>query len=258
MGPELLGALLALSGCQPELVAGEWVCTERGAEPTPTPLQTDPVAVPWSTSFETRFCDYTELAGFCYQAGNASFELVTSPVHSGRYAAAFTVNTEGDVERQQARCVRQGTLPTAAHYGAWYYIPESAETDGKVWNLLHFQGGADETERLHNLWDVSIVNGEGGALELVVYSPLARLALRPETPTPIPIGSWFHIEFFLRRAMDNTGEVALYQDGERLVSATDLLTDDSRFGQWYVGNYSDGMSPPTSTVYVDDVSIRAE
>ena len=33
------------------------------------------------------------------------------------------------------------------------------------------------------------------------------------------------------------------------------MTDDSRWGQWFVGNYATALSPPSSTVYVDDVTI---
>ncbi len=257
--PRLLGLIagvLALAACRPELTAGEWVCNASGGAPSAMP--NDPVTVPWSTGFEDRFCDYTERAGFCYEAGNAAYELVTSPVHSGRYAAAFSVNTEGGTVHQQARCVRQGTLPRAAYYGAWYFIPAAAATDGKVWNLFHFQGGADVSDRLHNLWDVSLLEADGGNLSLVVYGPVAQKTLHPDEPTLVPLGSWFHIELFLERAADESGEVTLYQDGERLLSATSLMTDDSTFAQWYVGNYSDGMTPPASTVYVDDISIRGQ
>jgi len=252
------GAVWGLCGCQPELAAGDWVCAESGVAQTAKPQDNDPVKAPWSTGFEDRFCDYTEQAGYCYAAGKATYNLVREPVHSGRYAAAFSIDTVGGTEHQQARCVRQGTLPTAAYYGAWYYVPEVRDPGDKVWNLFHFQGGADAGERLHNLWDVSLIKGDSGELELVVYSPLARKTLLPEDPTPIPIGAWFHIEMFLKRASDDTGEVALYQDGELLFDATDLVTDDSSFAQWYVGNYSDGMTPSGSILYVDDVSIRAE
>ena len=76
--------------------------------------------------------------------------------------------------------------------------------------------------------------------------------------SPIPIGEWFHLELYLKRATDATGEIALYQDGELLIEATDLITDDSSFGQWYVGNYADGRTPADSTLYVDDVTIRSD
>ena len=221
-------------------------------------MPTDPVGASWSTGFEDRFCDYVAQSGFCYDAGNARYDIVQSPVHSGRYAAAFTVNTEDGGDRHQARCVRQGKLPTAAYYGAWYYIPEYADTDGKVWNLLHFQGGDGPTDRLDNLWDVSLINGDSNGLELVVYGSAAKKTLLPDVPTPVPIGSWFHIEMFFRRASDETGEITIYQDGTELASTSGLVTDATTFGQWYVGNYSDGITPPTSILYVDDVSIRPE
>jgi hypothetical protein len=212
-----------------------------------------PIEVPWSTGFENRFCDYTELAGFCYVGDPANYEIVTSPVHSGRRAAAFTVNAD-DPEGFQARCVRQGVLPTAAYYGAWYYLPSTAE-NSEVWNLIHFQGGTPSG--LHGLWDISLVNTADGNLEVVLFDFLSGVGRNPTTPTPVPIGSWFHLELYLSRAADATGEVELYQDGPLLIQATNLVTDDSGWGQWYVGNYANGLSPADSTIYVDDVTIRA-
>jgi hypothetical protein len=242
----LLGAL----ACEPRLSVGEWVCSTDAAAP---PDKTAPVAVPWSSGFEDRFCDYYQLAGFCYSDPGASYELVTTPVHSGKYAAAFHVHSDEDMAIQ-ARCVRQGTLPVAAYYGAWYFVPEPARNFAN-WNLIHFQGG--EVSGLHGLWDVSLVNTSSGELQLIVFDFLNGVVRRPPTPVPIPIGAWFHVQLYLKRAADATGEVALYLDGRKLVEATDLITDDSNFGQWYVGNYANGLMPADSTLYVDDVSIDA-
>jgi Polysaccharide lyase len=244
-----------LSGCEPELSAGEWTCGNvAGAPPTAV---TGPVAVPWSTSFEDRFCDYSAAIGYCYETGSAVYDIVSEPVHSGRYAAAFSVSTAGG-GAHQARCVRQGVLPTSAYYGAWYYIPAPAKTNGKNWNLLYFQGGDAPGRPLNNLWNVTLVDGANDSLELVLFGTLPGRVYRPMTRTPIPIGAWFHIELFLKRAADASGAVALYQDDVKLVDEKELVTDDgSAFEQWYVGNFSDGLTPANSTVYVDDVSIRA-
>lgn len=250
----LVGLLFASVACRPELDAGEWVCTETGVA---RPAVTGAVSVPWSTSFEDRFCDYEQQAGFCYEEGDASYDIVTSPVRTGRYSAAFRVNTEAEGEHH-ARCIRQGVLPISAYYGAWYFIPTTADTGGDVWNLLHFQGGAGPAARLRNQWDVSVINGTNDDLQLVVYTPRVPGPFVADEPRPIPIGEWFHIEMFLTRAADETGEVALYQDGSLLFRASDLITDATPFTQWYVGNYSDGITPALSTVYVDDVSIRTE
>lgn len=240
---------LALAACSPELTVGAWTCPT--AETT---ADTDPIAVPWSTGFEEQFCDYTQLAGFCYAEDNASYTTVTSPVHSGRFAAAFSV-VAGDTNGHQTRCVRQGVLPTAAYYGAWYFIPQSA-TNTALWNLVHFQGG-DPGSAAHGLWDISLVNGANGDLELVVYDFLNGVTRRPTRAVPVPIGAWFHVELYLERAADATGEVSLYQDDQLLLDVKNVRTDDSSWGQWYVGNLATGLSPRDSRLYVDDVSIRS-
>ncbi len=242
--------LLALPACQPKLVVGAFSCT--GGADAAVPAQTAPVEAPWSTSFEAATCDYTLAAGFCYADAEAGFEAVTSPVHSGRYALAFHVGGSDGGDDQQARCVRQGVLPQAAYYGAWYFIPTLAINDGKVWNLFHFQGG--DTTSQKGLWDVSLVNDDAqDDLEVVVYQ-FGGSTYR--TQTPIPIGQWFHLELYLARANDMTGEVALFQDGVQLIDQTNLSTDNgSAFEQWYVGNYSTGLIPADSTVFVDDVTI---
>lgn len=244
----VLLASSTLGACEPRLSVGEWTCSTDGASAG----ETTAIGVPWSTSFENRFCDYSEVGGFCYGPGPARYEIVSSPVHSGRHAAAFSVQA-GDAEGHQTRCVRQGALPTAAYYGAWFYLPTAAENSA-VWNLVHFQGGDPSGQ--HGLWDISLVNTPDGNLQTVVFDFLGGMTYQPTEPAPVPIASWFHLELYLRRAADATGEVALYQDGRQLVGVTNIVTDDSSFGQWYVGNFATGLSPADSTIYVDDVSIR--
>jgi hypothetical protein len=233
------------------LIAGEWMCGGDGAVAADAG-QLEPIEPDWSTSFENQFCDYAKVGGFCYAEAEASYTTVESPVHSGRHAAAFTI-TRRDTMGHQTRCVRQGVLPAAAYYGAWYFVPERAD-NAALWNLLHFQGGDGGAQ--HGLWDVSLENTADGELEPIVFDFLNSRTRRAATPKPIPLGAWFHLEFYLERAADASGSIALYQDGELVVEATGIKTDDTRFGQWYVGNLATGLTPPESTVYVDDVTIR--
>ena len=243
--------LIALAACEPTLNVGEWTCSD-GPSDASSPDPSEPVEMPWSTGFEDRFCGYRRAGGFCYSERDASYEVVTSPVRSGRYAAAFRV-VSGDMDAYQTRCVRQGVLPEAAYYGVWYFVPALA-ANSALWNLIHFQGGSPSGA--HGLWDVSLVTRADGELEAVVFDFLNSRTHRAENSRPIPIGEWFHFEFYLKRAADRTGEVALYQDGELLISVTGTITDDSEWGQWYVGNLATGLSPADSTLYVDDVTIR--
>ena len=249
-----LGALLWLlvGACDPEVNVGEWTCSEDGSMREAVDARAA-IAMPWSASFENRFCDYTEQAGFCYADPEASYTTVTEPVHSGRYAAAFGIATDRP-DASQTRCVRQGVLPMAAYYGAWYFVPERVESSA-LWNLWHFRGG--EPSGTHGLWDVSLVNGASGALQLEVYDFLGGRTRRSVNAKPVPIGAWFHIELYLKRAPDNSGAIALYQDGESLLEVNDLRTDDSSWGQWYVGNLASELAPAESILYVDDVTIRA-
>jgi hypothetical protein len=167
------------------------------------------------------------------------------------------LNTD-DPDAQQTRCVRRGELPASAYYGAWYFVPEAHSTGGALWNLLHFRGGTGEEAAYHHLLDVTLVDAADGGLELVVYSSVAARTYRAESPVPVPIGKWFHIELYLRRAADATGAVTLYQDGTRLLDVSGVVTDDSTHAQWYVGNLAYGLNPAESTLYVDDVSISAD
>lgn len=250
-------------GCEPRLVVGSWSCpweieigaggaTSGGPE---RPRPTDPVAVPWSTSFETGFCDYARAGGFCYSDADAEYSIVTSPVRTGKYAAAFRVRGDADSQGRQARCVRQGVFPKEAYYSAWYFIPEFAVTRG-LWNLFHFQGGEGPGPLdLPGLWDVSVESSPNRELRLYFFDFLPTPEPSLEDFPPIPIGEWFQIEVYFRRASDATGELAVFQNKQPVYRVTDLVTDDTPWGQWYVGNLAEGIMPPDSTVYVDDVMI---
>ena len=256
----LLPSLLLLAACAPKKIdAGEWQCAPLGigaAGASQFPAITDPVPVPWSTGFEDGFCGYPKQngPGYCY---GDSVTLVTEPHFSGHFAAEFKVI--GD-EENQTRCVRHGELPEAAYYSAWYYIPEALKDVKNAWNLWHFQGG-DDPDSQHDLWDVSLGKGaREGEWDLMVLDRPSGFETyrRPEgSRISIPIGSWFHIELFLKRRADATGEIALYQDGEELFYRMNLKSEASKFTQWYVGDFAGGATPPDSHLYVDDVSISA-
>jgi len=256
-----IAAISCLGACKQPLVVGEYKCPVSSPEAGSPPSKFDPISVPWSSGFENQFCDYpsADEPGWCYGFPPASFRVVSSPVHTGQFAAQFTVLTGTDGGAQpQARCSRQGVWPAEAYYGAWYLIPEIATiaTDKDNWNLFHFQGGNSDATSIHYLWDVSLVNGASGDLNLHVIDELDSNR-HPTSTKSVPIGKWFHIVFYWKRAKDTSGAVALYQDDERVVDLTNLVTDDTDWGQWYVGNLASGLLPPQSTVYVDDVTILA-
>jgi hypothetical protein len=218
----------------------------------------EPLAVPWSTGFENGFGDWQQppSQGFCYALGGASLAIVNSPVHSGAHAAAFTVDTTTDASASQTRCVRQGVLPAAAYYGAWYYVPAPAANTGN-WNLFHFQGASvPDGTFAHGLWDVSFSTAPGASIHAYAYDFLRGTVPDASAAPPVPIGSWFHLEVYFRRAMGGTGQFTVYQDGRIVTDTSGVATDDSAWGQWFVGNLATALNPPLSTLYVDDVTVK--
>lgn len=208
----------------------------------------------WTTSFEDGFCGYKQARGFCYSDTDAVYRLVESPTRSGRFAAAFTVTTDSGLSGEQTRCVREGVLPQAAYYGAWFYVPAGTTTQGN-WNLMHFQG-ASSSATLHGLWDVSLVSEPGGVLRPGVLGFLGGGFMTPELDVDLPRDEWFQLVFYWRRAPDASGAIALYLNGDLLLERSEITTDDSDWGQWYVGNLATDLTPSESTIYVDDVSIQ--
>jgi Polysaccharide lyase len=261
-GLRLGGVLVCLLGssCEPSLLVGELQCSpsEAGA-PSKTAsgaFNEGPLPAPWQTSFDDGFCGYKYRAGFCYSDPDSSYRLVTEPVHTGPFAAAFDMNPSEATGARQVRCVREGVLPSEAYYGAWYYVPSDLSAAAHSWNLFHFQGGVSG-QRLDGLWDVSM-DDSSGVLAAYVANLMGGEPHARATPKPIPINRWFHLEFYLKSAPDTTGEVALYQDGEELLRVTGVITNDTPFTQWYVGNWTGTIAPnsPTYSLYVDDVSVR--
>lgn len=252
-------AFALLVGCDPVAVVGSRFCAAPPDDGGVDANLNAPVDLPWSTGFEDGWCDYAQPQGFCFATGDATYTLVTSPVHSGKYAAAFSVRSDVD-GGSQVRCVEQGMFPAAAYYGAWYYVPAPPpqNTGTGVWNLFHFQGGdpsGSSDAGLAGLWDVSLVSLSDGGTHTVFYDFITKIASDPTAAPAVPIGRWFHIEVYFKRDANNMGELSMWQDDRLAVHYTGIQTDPSNWGQWYVGNLATALMPPSSTLYVDDVTI---
>ena len=56
-------------------------------------------------------------------------------------------------------------------------------------------------------------------------------------------------------APDNTGRVAIWQDGVRLFDVRNVPTRHADGDcQWSVNNYSNGLTPSSATIYIDDAA----
>lgn len=268
-------ALLMLAAtsaaCEPELKVGTWPCTSSsgpaGTMPDGSVVSIkDPVPMPWQNGFEDGFCGYARAKGYCYRDPDASYAVVDAPVHSGLHAAEFSVTGDDALSGKQTRCVREGAMPHDAVYGAWFFLSSTA-TAGANWNLMYFNGGtADGLNGLPGRgaeWDVSIADGDGGPHTLYLRNHLANKVIPDPAdadagvPPSISAGEWFHVEVRLVRDQGTGGRVTLYQDGQPVVDVNGIQTELTgvTWGQWYVGNLVGAVTPPDSTLYVDDVSI---
>jgi hypothetical protein len=272
------------SACSSKLVIASFACSDHKDSGVQTSSQSetdaggdagensDAFGFPWATGFEEGFCDYLAGTGFCYLSGDqhtAAWEIVTSPVHSGSYAAKFTA--VADKTNTNSRCVREGYLPPEAYYSVWYYVPAVATVpsnmpdpnDNGIWNLIHFQARLpkekDSRENFSGLWDISLINDDTGGMRLVLYQFGGPPNALPNGRSSIPIGSWFRLRLYLKLTTDNTGEVGLWLNDDNIFSRKGFVTNTvgTMLGQWYTGNLADRISPPDSTVYVDDVSVGA-
>lgn len=251
-----LGFAAALSACEPDLVVATRTCfhdVDASSQADPGAPADVAVPVPWATGFEDGFCGYRDAGGYCKVNSEAMHDVVTDPTHAGRWAAAFSVVGNDASDALQARCVLRGTLPERARYGAWFYFPSYVENDAD-WNLFHFEGWDGDTS--HKLWDVSVATA-GGKLKLYLFDFLAGRQRPATRDLAITIQQWVHIEFELVRSAQAMGEVTLYQDDQLLLQVPNIVSDDSERAEWFVGNLADALVPPNSTIYVDDVTVRA-
>jgi hypothetical protein len=260
--PAALGVLA--TACTREIVVGADPVDDAAVDAHPKDAAIDarpedagvltPLVVPWSTGFEDGFADWSQPsdAGYCVELGGGSYAIVTTPVHSGKYAAAFTVDTSV-FGPSQARCVREGVLPASAYYGAWYYVPEPVTTIGSQWNLFHFDGARAPDAAVTPLWDVSLNNLPDGALAPVVFDFFKTQLL--DAGPAIPIATWFHLEFFFKRSDAGAGELKVFVDEALVFTLANVTTDDTLWGQWLVGSYASALFPGLVTLYVDDVTI---
>jgi hypothetical protein len=204
----------------------------------------------WHADFEDGFCGYQRAGGYCYAAEGAEYRLVKSPTRSGRFAAAFTLDTDTDAE--QARCVRRGTFPDEAYYGAWFFIPAGTTSDA-LWNLMHLQGA--KLGELSGLWDVSVSTDEDGEMHPQIFEAASDDWTDAAPEVVLPADEWFHLQFYQRREPDAAGAVALFVNGAQVIAKEGIAPDGAAWGQWYVGNLAYSLTPAQSTLFVDDVSI---
>lgn len=217
-----------------------------------------------------------------------SASTVTSPVHSGSFAARAWISNAWQVQNG-SRAVRLmrwtdtawnlggDYFPDEAYYSAWFYFPHTYNPnkyapwdpgDGGWWNIFQFKcndaAGVSQPMFTVNVWHDDMT----GEMSLYAYTkentPSSYDQIGPETVT-LPVGRWVHLEAFYKASTTNAGEFVLWQDGVKIIEALNvktILPGDAEKPVWGVGNYTDhidgGPTPGSATIFIDDAAVSTQ
>lgn len=105
------------------------------------------------------------------------------------------------------------------------------------------------------------VGYKNGIMYLYVYDKILFTAHgQGDDRLAIPVGQWVHIEAYLKKRFDNTGQLTVWQDGVKIIDVQHIRTiigEDDRL-RWSVNNYTDDIAPSDPVIYVDDAVISTE
>jgi hypothetical protein len=232
----LWAAALALPACSPQLNLGSGIL--------------------WSARHETG--DTSEWTaggkgGTEADTPDTSLAISSDYAHSGRYSVKLTNGAVSTYE--DAHLWREDAYPVEAYYSAWFYLPRAYQTTAD-WSIVEFQVPTADGGVVGQLLDIDLRSLPTGDLILSVYDhrPAYLRSPTPDPAIPVPIGQWFQVEALYRNAPDDTGEVAIWMNGQ-------LNYDLHRpFGTngtvyWTVCSKTEGLSPAESTIYLDDAAV---
>ncbi|MHB0871436.1 MAG: heparin lyase I family protein [Chloroflexota bacterium] len=192
--------------------------------------------------------------GGVFNSGTGMATASTDVAHSGSYSAKLSI-TGANGASQATRLHRwyESSNNPEAYYSGWYYFPRNY-SPAAWWIVFQWKSKLSETDN-DPTFTLGVDNRPNGEMNFYLYSKLNDRSFT-QTAKNIPVGQWVHIEAYYKQAVDNTGRVTIWQDGVQILDATGVRT--RRAGdniRWGMTNYSDNLTPPDATIYVDDAAI---
>ncbi|MDI3340766.1 MAG: heparin lyase I family protein [Sphaerobacter sp.] len=226
----------------------------RPEEPTTTPIPPSPVL--WSANLESGDLSDWEQdgCGGLFNTRDGTAAVTNKVAHSGRYALQLTVNAD-DGKDHATRLMRwcEPSDLDQAYFSAWYYFPERVSVDAGWWNIFQFKSRTEEDN--DPWWILNVGNREDGTMYVYLRDWIHERSY-DQFAKNLPVGQWVHLEVFLRKADDQTGQVTVWQDGTLLFDVTGVQTNyDGGRVSWGINSYSSGLSPSPTVIYVDDVMM---
>jgi hypothetical protein len=223
----------------------------------------------WSANHETRSEVewYRDFGGGEFDSGCAGVQPSNEVARSGLYSLKLTICAPCGTPSSGARMFRgsESWQYPDLYYKVWYYVPRVYTVTGSgipgddaFWNILQWKSRAADPPRNDPFFMLNIGNRPDGTMFLYLYDSNARVSYG-QTVMDVPIGQWFSIEALYKSRGDATGQITIWQDGTLLWNITGVQTryPDHEGGvtEWSVNNYSNGVTPTPTTLFIDDAEI---
>ncbi len=186
-----------------------------------------------------------------YNSGTGSSNASQAYAHGGKYSLEMSISTPPESGTRMFRW-KEPRDNAKNYYSAWFYIPQRT-TVKNYWNVFQFKSsrsGANDP-----FFILNVGNRSDGTMNFYLYNWQKRQSYT-QTVKNIPVGKWFKVEAMYQCAGNGTGRVTFWQDGTQLFDVANVQTRYSDGDcQWSLNNYSDGLSPAASKIYIDDVMI---
>jgi hypothetical protein len=202
--------------------------------------------------------------GGVYNSGTGTVAVQREVVHSGRFGMRLSIaHADGRSGDQAARLFRWRTrdgspLPTTGYYSAWYRFPTRVSPT-QFWNVFQSKTKLSD-DQVDPTFVLNVDARPSGRMYLYLWDAIAERD-RGASPIALPLDRWVHVEALYRWSTSATGRVIVWQDGRKILDAGRVRTTypsrDPNRRQWGPANYTNGLSPPSATIYVDDAAISA-
>jgi hypothetical protein len=262
------------------------VATVAAASPGPV----NPTVL-WSADMETG--DLTQWYAPATSEGNlnggglynsGSFEATVTAEHArtGTYSLEAAITSPPTSGIRAFRWLEARTHQNA-YFSVWLYVPTRYQLTGnphvgRFWSLFQFKSRSADGH-IDPLWAFYVKQsragpylvagwGWGGTTAAGPYptSTVGGKWFQPARKLVLPVRRWVHLEAFLGQSKDFAGRLVFWQDGTRLFDLEGVRTSYENCtynawcadNEWSVNNYSDGLSPTPSTIYIDDATIATQ
>lgn len=223
----------------------------------------------WGTGHEDGLTEWGTGSGFSgggfFNSGVATVTASDDQAHSGTSSMKMTINTSAAVDTAiRAFRWQESFTGRDLFYRAWYYFP-AHHVPTTFWNIMQFKSEVYDSNGAlvanDPIFTVGLDNdGAGGDLRIHVFyfgtSFGGSDVQFNQAIADMPIAQWVKLEAFLHQAENNTGIFRLWQDDVLIIEQTGLQTKYvDGFNSWSINNYSNGLTPSTATIYIDDAAI---